>query len=156
MRFNRMILLLGTTLMLTGCLSVPIYYREGAQVARVERDDLNCRIEAQSRVPPKMRSDYIPPVYDERLACNAAGACTMVRFMVSPGHWERYDANEGLRTEAAQQCMADKGYARIRLPICTGDVAREADRTPTSVQPAITPGACILKLGSGRYQIVTP
>lgn len=156
MQFKRAILPLCAVLALTGCLSMPIYYREGAQVARVERDDLECRIEAQNRVPPRMRSDYIPPVYDERLACNAAGACTMVRFMVSPGHWERYDANEGLRTEAVQQCMADNGYARIRLPVCTGDVARQADRIPTSLQPAITPDTCILKLGSGRYRIVTP
>ncbi|MBZ0123160.1 MAG: hypothetical protein K8F31_04680 [Roseovarius sp.] len=156
MRLQRTILPLGAALALAGCLSVPIYYREGAQVARIERDDLECRIAAQNRVPERMRSVYIDPVYNTRLVCGAGGVCTTVRFMVSPGRWKRYDANEGLRAEAAQQCMADKGYARIRLPVCSGERARQADRTPTRIQPAIAPDACILRLGSDRYRIVAP
>jgi hypothetical protein len=141
--------------LLAGCFPLTLYYQEGAEVARIDRDLMQCRVEALAKVPVDRRSRYIPPLYDHRTVCNAAGACSTYRIMISPARWETYDANEGFRAEVAQQCMLNKGYARVRLPACSQSVIEATTITATQVQPPLTAGSCAIRLKSGRYQIVT-
>jgi len=147
---------LAAALAVSGCLSVPLYYRPGAEVARIDRDETDCRVVAQRRVPPDIRTRYIDPTFDHRTVCSSAGICSTYSIMLSPGRWKSFDANEGLRARVTEQCMADRGYARISLPTCPRDLAAGAEKTPTRVQPPVTPESCVVRFSSGRYRIVTP
>ncbi|WP_397542086.1 hypothetical protein [Roseovarius salis] len=143
-------------LLLGGCFPVSLYYREGAPVARVEADETACEVAALDRVPRDMRQRYIPPVYDYETICTPAAACRTYRTVITPGRWESYDANEELRARVARQCMARKGYERVRLPACSAETIKATRKSASHVQPPITGESCIIRFRSGRYRIVTP
>ena len=93
-----------------------------AQVARMDRDETACEVTALRQVPPDLRSRYIPPTYSPYQICNALGHCSWHQRLVSPGRWERYDANEGLRAQGvswdhAVQADASREYVRNTVPI---------------------------------------
>ena len=142
--------------LLSGCLPLSVYYREGVEVSRIEQDRTACDVQALQEVPKRILTRYIPPTYSYRQRCNAAGACKTVRILLSPGRWERYDANEGLRARAAAACMAGKGYAKVKLKPCPPDVVEETAITATRVQPRLTANSCVIRIRGGKYQIVTP
>jgi len=141
-------------LVLPGCAPLPVYHREGAPVAQVARDEAACKAAALAEAPVEIRRRYIPPVYDYRTTCLPAG-CSTYRVLIAPGHYDSYDANEGRRATAAKQCMADKGYARIRLPACDPNQVAAAPDTG-GVQPPITEGSCVIRPETGAPRIVTP
>ena len=143
-------------LMLSGCLSHTLFYKDGEQVTRIDRDETNCRVDALARVPVDKRTRYIPPTYDTQTVCNAAGKCQSFHVLISPATYRSYDANEGLRAKATEQCMAQKGYNKVRLPPCDATAAQSTLRAATRVLPPLTPSTCAINLGSGRWQIVTP
>ncbi|WP_135505563.1 hypothetical protein [Roseovarius aestuariivivens] len=156
MPVSRVLLILAACALLSGCLPVPLYYREGAAVAQIDAAETRCRVAALREVPEARRTRYIPPTYSYPTTCNAAGVCRTTPILISPGRWETYDANEGLRAETAKLCMAEKGYARIRLKPCAPAVIEATRLTATQVQPALTARSCIIRLNTGRYKIVTP
>jgi len=139
---------------LSGCAPLPVYYREGAPVAQVARDEAACRAAALAEAPVEIRRRYIPPVYDYRTTCLPAG-CSTYRVLIAPRHYDSYDANEGRRATAARQCMADRGYARISLPACDPDQAAAAAEAG-DVQPPLTESSCVIRRETGAPRIVTP
>lgn len=141
---------------LAACFPLSLYYQEGTPVARIDADQTNCEIDALQKVPVDLRRRFISPIYDYKTICNAAGACSTYRVLISPGRWESYDANEALRAKVARQCMHAKGYERVQLPACSPAVIEATTITATRVQPPITNKSCAIRLKSGRYQIVTP
>lgn len=147
---------LAAAAMLCGCAPLSIYYKEGETVARMDRDETACEVTALRQVPPDLRSRYIPPTYSPYQVCNALGHCSWRQRLVSPGRWERYDANEGLRARVATQCMADKGYARTKIKRCDAETTRAVTIRATQVLPPLNEGSCAIRLKSGRWQIVTP
>jgi len=156
MTYARFYIMGLAAILLSGCLPLSVYYREGAEVSRIERDQTACDVQALSEVPKRILTRYIPPTYSYRQSCNAAGACKTVRILLSPGRYEQYDANEGLRARAAAQCMADKGYQKVSVKPCPGDVIEETVITSTRVQPRLTKDSCAIRIRGGKYQIVTP
>lgn len=156
MRPGHLIFLCISLLTLSGCFPLSVYYREGASVARMENDRTDCRVEALAKVPVAMRTRYIPPVYDTRTICTATGYCTSQRILISPGRWESYDVNEGLRNEVTTQCMERKGYARVRVPACSPQVIEQTTISATRVFPPLSDRSCAIRIRGDRYQIVTP
>ena len=152
----RVLFFCGLAATLSGCLPLSVYYREGAEVGGIARDRTACDVAALREVPVRKLTRYIPPTYSYRKSCNATGACTTILILVSPGRWESYDANEGLRARVAVQCMADKGYAKVKLKPCPSDVVADTTITATRVQPPLTSQSCAIKIRAGKYQIVTP
>ncbi|QFT93033.1 hypothetical protein FIU86_09265 [Roseovarius sp. THAF9] len=142
--------------LLAGCLPTTVYYKEGAPVSGVARDRTQCNVAALREVPVRTLTRYIPPTYSYRPVCNAAGACKTVRVLLSPGRWERYDANEGLRARVARQCMADQGYQKVSLKPCPPEVVEATVITATRVQPPLTENSCAIRIRGGKYQIVNP
>lgn len=141
---------------LWSCNSPPIYYREGADVSRVDADFAACQVSALQQVPVDQRRRYIPPEYTYRTYCHAPGHCTTRRVLVRPGYFETYDANEGLRGDVANACMTGQGFDRVTLPLCSPAVIERTTITRTRVQPPITDESCIIRIRSGGYQIVNP
>lgn len=146
----------GAALMMSGCLPTTVYYREGAPVSGIERDRTACDVAALREVPVRTLTRYIPPTYSYRQVCNGAGNCRTVRVLLSPGRWESYDANEGLRARVAKQCMADQGYQKVSLKPCPPEVVEATVITATRVQPELTENSCAIRIKGGKYQIVNP
>jgi len=146
----------GLLLQLAACAPLSLYYKEDVPVARLDSDLTACRVTARSQVPADMRSRYIPPVYSHRRICNASGSCTYLPILLSPGRYETYDANEGLRRDVVGTCMAGKGYAKVSIPPCDTATARSAPKQATRTLPRLTPQSCAVRFSSGRWRIVSP
>ncbi|MGK7652972.1 hypothetical protein ACSQ76_11330 [Roseovarius sp. B08] len=156
MNLYRVPFLICVVLTLSGCLPTNVYYREGAPVSGVERDRTQCDVAALRQVPVRTLTRFIPPTYSYRPICNGAGKCRTVRVLLSPGRWESYDANEGLRARVARQCMADQGYQKVSLKPCPPEVVEATVITATRVQPPLTENSCAIRIKGGKYQIVNP
>ncbi|WP_317054551.1 hypothetical protein [Roseovarius rhodophyticola] len=133
-----------------------LYYKEGVEVTRVDSDLARCGVFALREVPKDIRRRYIPPVYDYRRYCSGSGNCTIQRVLIRPGRWESYDANEELRSTVQAQCMADRGYAKVRLKACSPSVIEQTRITSTRVLPPLTANSCAIRIKGDKYQIVTP
>ncbi|MEO1137884.1 MAG: hypothetical protein AAFW87_00370 [Pseudomonadota bacterium] len=151
-----MIIFGGLSLLLSGCLPLSVYYREGAQVSRIDSDRSTCALFALRQVPVRKLTRYIPPTYSYKQSCNASGACTTIPVLISPGRWETYDANEGLRAKVAEQCMVEQGYQKVRIKPCPPAVIENTTIRATQVQPPLTTASCAIRIKGDKYQIVTP
>ncbi|WP_299842811.1 hypothetical protein [uncultured Roseovarius sp.] len=147
---------LAASFFLTSCAPLQIFYKEGETVARMERDQTTCEVSALRQVPTDIRSRYIPPVYEPYQYCHGYGHCYWRHQLISPGRYERYDANEGLRSKVSDQCMADQGYARAKIKRCDTATTRATRLRATQVLPPLTAQSCAIRLKSGRWKIVTP
>ncbi len=156
MNWRHSLILLGLPLLLAGCLPLSLYYKEGVEVSRVDSDLTRCGVFALKEVPRDIRRRYIPPVYDYRRYCNSTGQCTVRRVLIRPGRWESYDANEGLRSSVQAQCMAGRGYQKVKLQACSPTVIENTRVTSTRVLPPLTANSCAIRIKGGKYQIVTP
>ena len=150
------LILLASAVFLAGCFPLSLYYKEGVEVSRIDSDLARCGVFALREVPRDIRRRYIPPVYDYRRYCNSLGQCTTRRVLIHPGRWESYDANEGLRSTVQTQCMADRGYAKVRVKACSPSVIEQTQITSTRVLPPLAPNSCAIRIKGGKYQIVTP
>lgn len=97
-------------------------YKAGANEAEIQRSVTNCQIEAAQRVPQKMVSrttpSYTTPVQTQ---CNRIGTqtfCNSTGGDTYGGQTYTSDANAGLRVQAFAQCMGDKGYRFVNVPVC--------------------------------------
>ncbi len=133
-----------------------LYYKPGTPVSNVQRDELNCTVEAERKVPVRNVTRIIPGRFiPGRRICDAAGNCR-----VTPPYWTEpvvitEDANLELRDRVAAQCMADRGYARISLPPCPPEVERAVPPAITMVMPKnLSPKACVIRRAGGQFQIV--
>ncbi|SFP60293.1 hypothetical protein [Tranquillimonas alkanivorans] len=137
--------------LLGGCAAYDGYYREGAPVAQLDADLLECRVSAVQRVPPNTQIRTTPisrtPVVTR---CNDDGTCVTTGGEVTGGNTYSYDANAGLRTRVLNQCMAARGYRRVELPYCAGD----APPLVPARLPALTPATCAVRTAGGGVAFV--
>ena len=147
---------LASGFLLSACAPLELYYKEGETVAQMERDELQCQTASLRQVPTDIRQRYIPPTYQSYKVCNALGHCHWHRRLLSPGRFESYDANVGLRTRVTQQCMADRGYIPTKIKRCDTSTKRETSPEITRVLPPVSDATCAIRLKSGRWQIVSP
>ncbi len=142
---------------LAACAPLTVYYKQGASVAAMEQTLNDCKISALRKVPPRILTRYIPPTKAPYTHCDAAGNCYTFYRIISPGRYERYDANEGLRLKTERLCMAGAGYEKVSIKEC--DPARIENARPltaTRTFPPLTEASCAIRLKSGRWKIVTP
>lgn len=143
-------------LFLGACSPLELFYKEGETVAQMDRDELQCQTSALRQVPKDIRQRYIPPTYQSYQVCSGLGHCHWQQRLISPGRFESYDANSGLRRKVTDQCMADLGYVRTKIQRCDTSTTRATPLRATQVLPPVTAKSCAIKLKSGRWQIVTP
>ncbi|MEM8776540.1 MAG: hypothetical protein AAGF53_16010 [Pseudomonadota bacterium] len=153
---NKVLLFPLAAAVLTSCAPLSVYYQEGAEVSRIDATLLDCRTSALAKVPEKLRKRYIPPVYTTRSYCYASGKCYYQRILLSPGYFETYDANQGLRSQVTDQCMFDEGFEIVEIPQCNLEVTQQTTIRATQVQPKLQDNSCSIRVEGGRYQIVNP
>lgn len=140
---------------LASCAPLTLYHREGAEVTRMQTDQLNCEISVLSDVPVNNQIRQEPPVYiPVRRYCNAGGHCYRQGGYFEPGEIFTVDVNANLRSRAEQQCMAQKGYTPVTVPNCPNRVFRTAPKQATSVLPRLSKNTCAIKYQDGTWQIV--
>lgn len=140
---------------LASCAPLSIYHKEGAEVTRMQTDQLNCEIAALSDVPINNQIRQEPPIYiPARRYCNASGHCYTHGGYFERGQIHTVDVNANLRRRAQQQCMAKKGYEPVTVPNCPSNVFRAAPKAETIVLPRLSEQSCAIKYQDGTWQIV--
>ncbi|MRU13836.1 hypothetical protein FDP25_00140 [Roseovarius sp. A21] len=155
-RFRPALLMTALTV-LAACAPLTVYYKQGASVAAMEQTLNQCEVEALRKVPPRILTRYIPPTTAPYTHCDANGNCYTYYRTITPGRFERYDADEGLREKTARLCMAGAGFEKVSIKECDPDQI-EAARPLSATQtfPPLTENSCAIRLKSGRWKIVTP
>ncbi|WP_198389403.1 hypothetical protein [Roseovarius faecimaris] len=141
---------------LAGCTSLSLFYKEGTPVQRLNADLGACKQKGFETIPVDQDTRFIPGSETPRTFCDANGYCQTVWVQITPDRIETYDANEGLREDFVEACMAQRGYQPVRLPACNDAVVRETTLSPTRVLPPLSAQSCAIRLKTGQYQIVTP
>lgn len=151
------VLALATALVgLTACAPLQTYYKTGASVATLNRDTTACEVAALRDVPQSIQIRRKPPIFIAgKQVCGDAGNCTQTPGYYIDGGVESYDQNAGLRIRVEQQCMADKGYAPVSIPVCPDSVANAAPAGATTRLPALTETSCVIRNRDGSFQIVS-
>ena len=142
--------------LLSGCIPLSIYYREGASLDLVERDTLRCEVQALEKAPVANQIRRDPPTYvPGRKVCKENGVCYVTAGHFIPGEVYSVDVNADLRRRVERQCMADKGYAPTDIPACSNAVAQSAPARVTTTLPRLTAKSCFIRYNSDQIQIVT-
>ena len=141
---------------LAGCGPLPLYYKEGEQVGQIDATLTQCRVESLGKVPVAERRRYVPPVYANRTFRAEDGTHYTRRVLVQRGGFETYDANEDLREEVTDQCMATNGFQQVSIPTCSAGITRATTIRATEVLPTLTADSCAIRIRGGKFQIVTP
>lgn len=147
-------------LILSACAPAPVYYREGASIAKMEDDLLNCRVAAVKDAPvaTELRRGA-PRYYPGYVRCHNGGQCYRTGGYFYPGEVYSVDVNASLRSDLQNRCMARKGYAPVELPRCrTGTTAATVtDQTASSdIMPPLSQNSCIIEGNGGPAQIIDP
>lgn len=143
--------------LLAACAPLTVYYKQGASVSAMERTLNECKITALRKVPPRILTRYIPPTTAPYTRCDANGTCHTFQRVITPGRYERYDANESLRYKTEQLCMAGAGFEKVSVKECEpAQVEAAGPLSATRTFPPLTQASCAIRLKSGRWKIVTP
>ncbi|SMO50642.1 hypothetical protein SAMN06265173_104109 [Thalassovita litoralis] len=143
------LLVSATLILLAGCVPVSVYHKAGGTLTRLQNDEVNCQVQALQKVPVNKITRITPIRTLPREVCNSRGHCRIV-YMEFGGDVETYDANLPLRQKVEAQCMINKGYQQIELPIC--------ENRPTTLpgtMPGLTTNSCAVKTKTG-YRAATP
>lgn len=136
--------------LLAGCFPVDVYHKNGASLARLQSDETACKVKALKEVPVNKLTRVTPVHVIPHQTCDSEGNCETT-YTTFGGHVVVYDANKDLRARYVAQCMVDKGYAQVELPICQGP----APETLPGKVPALTEDSCAVRTKTG-YRAVTP
>jgi hypothetical protein len=143
-------------LALAGCAPLTTYYKPGVSVNTLERQTLACQTRALRDVPSSTQVRRAAPRFiPAQRFCTAAGACTTRPGRHIPGEIVTFDPNDGLRKRVEIQCMADKGFAPVSIPLCPDAIARATPARATATLPNLNPNSCVIRNSDGSFQIVT-
>lgn len=141
---------------IAGCAPLSFYNQPGVSVAQMERDTLNCEVAALQQAPVANQIRQAPPRYvPARQYCDANGTChTRGGYFVS-GEVFTVDRNANLRKRLERQCMADKGYAPVKVPQCSVAIKAAAPAGATTILPRLTENTCVIRNDDGSILFVT-
>lgn len=130
-------------------------YRPNTSVSTKNRDALECSLETTQAVPQDTRIATTPTYRSPtQLYCSGYG-CTTTGGQVYGGQVYSYDANDQLKVEYRNQCMAAKGYTISQLPTCPPRAVPSSLAAILSrdVRPP-RPGACVHRVTSITTNVV--
>ncbi|WP_052261699.1 hypothetical protein [Leisingera sp. ANG-M1] len=107
-------LLLGAA----ACGPLPVYYKPGAEVSRLQSDELGCATVALKDAPVANEIRQHPPIYHPGRKVCSGGSCYYRPGYWMPGSFYTVDVNRPLRQRLEKSCMAGKGYQQIALKRC--------------------------------------
>ncbi|WP_375690844.1 hypothetical protein [Pseudooceanicola sp. LIPI14-2-Ac024] len=141
-------------LLLVGCTET-IYYQAGTTTDAARRDEVECGRIALQQAPVEREAEFIPgDIFPGPIICDKNNNCRRGPPTVTPDRLVTRDVNEDLRALITRQCMADRGYQKLALPICSDAVASSVAPQITTTMPDLTNNACVIRRGAGNFQIV--
>lgn len=140
---------------LIGCFPVSTYYAEGVSVAKRDRDELACDVAALRDAPVANQTRQTAPIFVPQRSCDRHGRCYGGGGYWVPGNVYTVDVNASLRSRVKAQCMADRGYRPVDIPICPVGIANAAPPGKTTVLPRLGPQSCAIRNEDGSLLIVT-
>jgi len=148
-------LLLATLLTLAGCGPATVYYRPGADVARLQTDTLSCQTQALKDAPVANQTRQSPPrYYPGSRYCNNAGRCHHYPGYWEPGRIYTVDVNQPLRSKLEQSCMAGKGYDQVEIKRCPQAMVDKAGSDFAGTLPQLTENSCVIENEAGGLKII--
>ncbi len=149
--------LLNATMLLAACTGpLAIYYRPGISVARMQTDQTRCEVAALRDAPVANQIRQRPPIYFPGRQICGAGGCYFSEGGWIEGSIYTVDVNEDLRGRVEAQCMAQKGYQPVSVPLCSGPIRSAVQPAQTLTLPRLTENACSIRYDDGSWQIVNP
>ena len=146
---------LGFGLLLLGaCAPLETFYAEGVSFAQLDRDNTNCDVLALKDAPVATAVRRGPPRFVPRRVCDSKGNCYNDGGYWLPGEVYTVDLNADLRSRVKTQCMADKGYRPVEIPLCPSAVASAAPAGRTTTFPKLNENTCVIRNQDGSIQIV--
>ncbi|WP_428925195.1 hypothetical protein [Marinibacterium sp. SX1] len=146
------ILPLSLLLVAGACAPLATYYKPGVEVARLETDTTNCQVTAAQEVPPNNQIRSSPAFFYPSLSYCGGGGCFYGNPYWADSYVYTIDVNEPLRRKVTEQCMGEKGYAPVRIPMCPVGISVPPGRTERL--PVLTPDSCAVRNSDGSFQIV--
>lgn len=139
--------------LLGACAPLSLYYKPGVEVTRLQTDTTSCQVLAAQEVPPNNQiRQTAPGFYPGPGFCNGYGNCWYGDPFWMESSVYTVDVNTGLRNRFTDQCMADKGYAPVRIPLCPLGVVPPPGQTTR--MPTLTPSSCAVRNQDGTFQIL--
>ena len=159
-----------SVLTVSACMSAPTFYdnykagqplrgfayKAGVGWAEIDRDKINCEIEAAQRVPQNIvvqtSPSYTTPT---QTYCNQVGTqtiCNTTGGQTYGGQTTSTDANAGLRSRAYAQCMAQKNYRFVDIPACPTGTDLSSQHNETILRP-LSRRTCYQAYPSGSFAI---
>ena len=145
--------IIAPLVLLTACTPVTTFYKPGASLSLLAKDQTRCDVAALDKVPTALSKVQDPPTFipSERV-CDADGNCRVFPPEIIPGRIRTVDLNAELRGRVSNQCMESKGYTNVSLPLCPTGVTASG---PTRVLPDLTPESCVILKNREIFAIVT-
>ncbi|WP_299559290.1 hypothetical protein [uncultured Sulfitobacter sp.] len=141
--------------LLFACAPLQTNYKPGVSVAQLNRDQTECDVRAERKVPSRVQIRRLPPEYiPGREVCRKNGKCRVIAGYWIPGETVAFDPTENLRARVGQQCMAERGYAPVSIPQCSDAVRAAAPARVTTRLPRLTDSSCVIRNSDGSFQIV--
>jgi len=142
MPLTRPALILIALMALSACGGGTIWYAEGVTVATRATDLGRCEARALRQFPVRQELRLTPQRFiPASRTCQPDGTCTLIPARFEGGRPYTVDGNERARELAANACMAERGYAEIRLPGCEDGAAVRA----STRMPPLTAQSCLLR-----------
>lgn len=119
---------------LAGCIPVTAWHKGNVSQGRVNHEFTNCQVYAAKEVPTSIE--------------NKVTGGFFVGYLWVPTTSD-VDTNNTLRDKVVAQCMSQKGFQKVELPLCPSNV-----KAPPMDKPAIiTNKSCFKALPGGYYAI---
>ena len=164
MRINTSVII-TVTVVVQACGPIIVYHNPNVTEGRMHNDLLDCEVAALKAAPVDLVTEkepdtWIPEKKDCDKKCNKKGNCKKV-CKKTGGYWEpgdtyTYDANEDRRKKFEGQCMTQKGYQPVELPICTNVATDPVSTARSGRMPPLTENSCVVRAGERRWKIVNP
>jgi hypothetical protein len=159
MNLSRYLFSLTTTLILSGCNTVDLWYRAGVPPEKPGIDLANCQIYGTRNIPVNMVTKQTPIKYipgetvcsikKDTVTCTESGGYT------TGGKLYTEDINNDARNKFIIQCMQQNAYEYIRLPKCSK--AKIPSELPSyETLPLLNSDACLIPVNNDRYLVFNP
>jgi len=132
---KKYIVLICTGLVVSGCVPVGFWVKEGVRLSDHQRTQTGCEVKAAQDVPTNTQVGWAPYV----------------------GVYSA-DQNANLRQRVIAQCMGDNGYQLVELPQCSGTLTSEvrSGKRPPKERMHVSPQSCWVSMPDGSFAMVTP
>jgi len=142
-------------LLIAGCVTTELQYKEGVTPAQRNRDVAACE-RAAGKIPTDKRISITPRVWvPSRQHCNKHG-CSYHGGYWSGGHVNTVDANLPAKKRTYAQCMSRKGYQSLAVTGCTGKMREAVMRSPQGRYPRLSANSCTVGMADGTLKVHTP